>query len=147
MGIDKNVGDSGCVASLVTELNELARMFSRSSTAVEFGLALQVVLLIGSTSAWRLIETERFTSTQRPLKRMLCFDSLKQVRRAIEARLTWDRADEEFRARHMTTPGGFPGVTADWVHTKDFDSLFGPSRAALRKELCVATASQTLRLR
>jgi hypothetical protein len=47
-------------------------------------------------------------------------------------------------AKHMATPGGFPGVTADWVHSKDFDLIFGPARDAIRKELCATAPKHTV---
>jgi hypothetical protein len=45
---------------------------------------------------------------------------------------------------HMTTPGGFPGVTPDWVHTTDFELIFGPSRDALRRNLCTTRAQHSV---
>lgn len=47
----------------------------------------------------------------------------------------------------MATPGEFPSVTADWVHSRDFDLIFGPSRYRLREEICATSSAQTLILR
>ncbi len=131
--------DATCIVNATTELQALARAASHSSTAAEFGISFQVVWVAGTACAWRLIEAERFSGGSRRHKRMLCFESLEEIRNALEKRLAWMRADEEFRATHMATPGGFPGVTTDWVHSKDFDVVFGPSRYLLRKELCAAS--------
>jgi hypothetical protein len=77
---------------------------------------------------------------------MLCFDSLDKIRRSVDERLAWQRVDEQFVARHMATPGGFPGVTADWVHSKDFDLIFGPPRDAIHKEMCTTSPKHTVTL-
>jgi hypothetical protein len=132
------------VTNAVAELQAIAGAFLQPLPAVQSVLTLQVVLVAGAASAWRLIETVRSTIGRR--RRMLCFDSLDQIRRAVDERLAWQRADEEFVATHMATPGGFPGVTADWVHSKDFDLIFGPSRDDLRKELCATSARHTVAL-
>jgi len=68
---------------------------------------------------------------------MLCFDSEAKLRSAIEERLAWQRADEEFVERNMSTAGG--PVTSDWVHSKDFDLLFGAVRAQIRRTICVTS--------
>ena len=73
--------------------------------------------------------------------------SQRALEAAIQGRVAWDVADEEFRGRHLATAGGFPGVTADWVHSKDFDLVFGPSRHAIRLELCTMAACRTALLR
>jgi hypothetical protein len=131
-------------ASSLTELDRLARSFTRSSTAIEFGVGTQIMFVTDAPLPWRLIETERYTHGQLCRKRMLCFERLDDIRHAIEERLAWSAADEEFRTSHMVTPGGFPGVTADWVHTKDFDLIFGPTRYALRREMCTTSSALTL---
>jgi len=46
----------------------------------------------------------------------------------------------------MATPGGFPGVTADWVHSKDFDLIFRPLRDALRTQICATLPKHTVML-
>jgi hypothetical protein len=46
----------------------------------------------------------------------------------------------------MATPDGFPGVTADWVHSKDFDLIFRPSRDAIRKEMSATSPKHTVTL-
>lgn len=133
------------VSNAIAELQTLAGAFSQSSPTAPSTIRLQVVFVVGTPDAWRLIETERSRYVHR--RRMLCFDSLEQIRRAIDERLAWQRADEEFVATNMATPGGFPGVTADWVPSKDFDWILGPTREAIRRELCATTARHTVALR
>jgi hypothetical protein len=129
------------------ELQALASAFSRSSTAIEFGIELRVLFVAHAALPWRLVETERFTGGRPRGTRMLYFGLLEEMQQAIEERLAWSAADEEFRAAHMATPGGFPGVTADWVHTKDFDLIFGPTRYDLRRTMCATSSARTLMLR
>jgi hypothetical protein len=130
------------ISNAVLELQTLAGAFSRSLPTERSVITLQVVFVAGTASAWRLIETARSAIGRR--RRMLCFDSPDQIRRSVEERLAWQRADERFVAKHMATPGGLPGVTADWVHSKDFDLIFGPSRDAIRRELCATSPERTV---
>jgi hypothetical protein len=139
-----SVQDANFISKQVAQLQTLAGAFSRPLPAVQSVITLQVVFLAGTASAWRLIETVR-TKIGRQ-RRMLCFDSLDQIRRAVDERLAWQSADEQFVARQMATPGGLPGVTADWVHSKDFDLIFGPSRDAIRKEMCATSPKHTVTL-
>ena len=135
------------IVGALAELHTLARAFSESSTAIEFGITLRIAFVAGAASAWRLIETERFTSGRPHRVRMLCFESLDDIRRAVQERLHWAAADQQLRATQMATPGGFPGVTADWVHDEDFDLIFGPSRNWLRAEICTTSSAETRILR
>ena len=139
-----SVPDAMFISNAVAELQTLARRFSQPLPAVQSVIAIQLVFVAGTASAWRLIESTRSTVGRR--RRMLCFDSLEQIRRSVDERLEWQRADAQFVARHMATPGGFPGVTADWVHSKDFDLIFWPSRDAIRKEICTTTPKHTVTL-
>lgn len=136
--------DAMLISNAVAELQALARRFSQPLPAAQSVITIQVVLVAGTANPWRLIETTRSTVGRR--RRMLCFDSLEQLRRSIDERLAWQRADEQFVARHMATPGGFPGVTEDWVHSKDFDLVFRPSRDAIRKEMCATSPKRTVTL-
>ena len=137
-----SVPDALLISNAVAELQTRARRFSQP--AVQAGITMQVVFVAGTASAWRLIETTRYTGGRR--RRMLCFDSLEQIRRSVDERLAWQRADEQFVAKHIATPDGFPGVTADWVHSKDFDLIFRPSRDAIRKEMCATSPKQAVTL-
>jgi len=137
--------DPTLIPNAIAELQAMVGTFSQSRPTAPSVLTLQVVFVVGAPSAWRLIETERSQSTRR--RRMLCFDSSAQIRRAIDERLAWQRADERFVANNMATPGGFPGVTADWVPSKDFEWILGPTRDAIRKELCATSARLTVSLR
>ena len=132
------------ISNAVAELQTLARRFSQPLPTAQSVITIQVVFVAGTASAWRLIETTRSTVGRR--RRMLCFDSLEQIRRSIDERLAWQRADERFVARHMATPGGFPSVTADWVHSRDFDAIFRPPRDAIRKEMCATSPKHTVTL-
>jgi hypothetical protein len=144
---DDGERDPGRISSALAELQATARAFSRSATAMEFGITMRVVFVVGAAHPWRLIETEHFTSGRRRGMRMLCFGLLEEIRCAAQERSTWAAADEQFRATQMATPGGLPGVTADWVHSKDFDSIFAPSRYLLREQICATSSSHTLTLR
>ena len=126
--------DSAYILGATTELQGLARANSRSSTAVELRINFQVVHLVGATHAWRLIEVEGSIDGSKHRRRMLCFASTDQVRDALATIEAWVRADREFCATYMAMPGGFHGVTADWVHPTDFDGVFGSSRQLLRKD-------------
>jgi hypothetical protein len=139
-----SVPEATFISNAVAELQTLARGFSRPLPAVQAVITIQAVFVTGTASAWRLIETTQSTVGRR--RRMLCFDSLEQIRRSVDERLAWQRADEQFVARHMATPGGLPGVTADWVHSKDFDLIFRPSRDAIRKEICATSPGHTVTL-
>jgi hypothetical protein len=138
------VTDAVLISNAVAELQTRARRFSQPLPAVQSVITIQVVFVAGTASPWRLIETTRSTGGRR--RRMLCFDSLEQIRRSVDERLAWQRADEQFVAAHMATPDGFPGVTADWVHSRDFESIFRPSRDAIRKEMCATSPKQTVTL-
>jgi len=136
--------DAMFISNAVAELQTRARRFSQPPPAVQAVITMQVVFVAGTASAWRLIETTRSTVGRR--RRMLYFDSLEQIQRSVDERLAWQRADEQFVARHMATPGGFPGVTADWVHSKDFDAIFRPGREAIRKEMCATSPKHSVAL-
>ena len=134
--------DVNVISSELAQLQTLAGALTRLLPAAQSVVTLQVVFVASTACAWRLIETVRSTIGRK--RRMLCFDSLEQIRRSIDERLAWQRADEQFVAGHMATPGGFPGVTADWVHSKDFDLIFGPSREAIHEEMCATSPEHTV---
>jgi hypothetical protein len=136
--------DSHCADALI-QLQKLARKISLSIPPAQTWVAHQVFFVAGMELPWRLVETTRSASRRRML--MLCFDSLDRIRRSVQERCAWQRADEEFVKRHMTTPGGFPGVTADWVPSKDFDVVFGPQRKAMRLALCTTEPDCIVTLR
>lgn len=127
-------GDSACLLSATAELQDIARACSQASTAIELRINFQALHVIGAVDPWRLIETAGSLDGSRRRRRMLCFASPDQVRITLEAITTWIRADLQFSATHMVTPGGFPGVTGDWVHAADFGTVFGPSRQLLRND-------------
>lgn len=130
------------ISNVLADLQRIAATFSLPRPTSESVITLRVVFVAGATSPWRLIETVRSNSGWG--RQMLCFDSLDQLSRAVEERLAWQRADEQFVARHMATPAGSPGVTGDWVHSKQFDSIFGATRDAIRNELCATLPKRTV---
>lgn len=136
------VGERAEVANAVAELQGLAGAFSQSLALWQSVVEFQVVYLAAAASPWRLVETTRSMNGRR--RQMLCFDSLDEIRSAIDERLAWQCADEKFVATHMTTPGGFPGYTSDWVHTRDFDAVFGPTREAMREQHCRTVAKNAV---
>jgi hypothetical protein len=135
--------DHGCCTDALAQLQSIAATFSRPLPPTNSLIAVQVVFVAGTASPWRLVETVRSNAGQR--RQMLCFDSLDRIQRCIEERLAWQRADEEFVERHMTTPRGFD-ITADWVHSKDFDLIFGPQRDALSKQMCTTSPNHIVTL-
>lgn len=139
--------EADLVLSALAGLQLLAVEFSQSSTAREFGSSLWVAFVADAACAWRLVETERSTSRRVRRKRMHCFRSLDEILHAVEERLAWAAADELFRATHMQTVAGLPGVTGDWVPSKDFDLIFATSRGLLRADICRTPSAQTVMLR
>ena len=139
--------DADRILSALAGLQLLAVEFSQSSTAKELGHALWVAFVADAANPWRLVETERLVSGRLRRKRMLCFRSLDEILHAVEERLAWASADEQFRANHMATTAGLPGITGDWVPSKDFDLIFGTTRRLLRAGICTTPSGQTVMLR
>lgn len=139
--------DGDRILRALAGLQLLALEFSQTSTAIELGSTLWVAFVADAVCPWRLVETERSTTGRLRRKQMLCFALLEEILRAVEERLAWATADEQFRASHMATPGGFPGVTGDWVHSKDFDLVFARTRQLLRERICATPSGQTVALR
>jgi hypothetical protein len=135
------------ILNAVAGLQLLALAFSQSSTATELGTALWVAFVADAACPWRLVETERSSSSRPRRTRMLCYRWLHEIRRAVEERLAWASADEQFRTTHMGIPGGLPGVTGDWVPSKDFELIFATSRSLLREQMCTTHARDIRELR
>jgi hypothetical protein len=125
-------------------LQALAGTFSRRLLPENSVATLQVFLIVGTARPWRLMEN--WGSAARHPRRMLCFASLERIWLSVEEHLNWGKADEAFVARHMATPGDFPGVTADWVHTKDFERVFSPQREAIRARICLTRPDEIVLL-
>jgi hypothetical protein len=138
--------DSDRILSALAELQLLAVEFSQSSTAMAHGSALWAAFVAEAACPWRLVETERSSNGRLRRKRMLCFRSHDEILQAAEERLAWAIADEQFRANHMSTVAGLPGVTGDWVPSKDFDLIFATTRRLLREEICTTRSIQTVML-
>jgi hypothetical protein len=139
--------DGDGILRTLAGLQRLALEFSQTSTAIELGSTLWVAFVADTACPWRLVETERYTTGRLRRKQMLCFALLEEIVQAIEERLAWATADEQFCATQMATPGGFPGITADWVHSKDFDLVFARTRHLLREQMCATPSGQTVVLR
>jgi hypothetical protein len=90
---------------------------------------LRIIFVVGSRWPWRAIESDRAS----PHKRMMCFRESEQIRRILLERLEWQRADEEFVAEHLATPGSLPGITSDWVPSRLFDAMFESYRLETRE--------------
>jgi len=91
---------------------------------------LRIMFVVGSSWPWRAIESDRAPTH----RRMMCFRESEQVRRALFERLDWQRVEEEFVAEHLATPGGLPGITADWVPSHLFDAMFETYRRGIHEE-------------
>lgn len=74
--------------------------FPQTSTAAQLGSTLWIAFVADAAYPWRLVETERSTTGRLRRKQMLCFALLEEILRAIEERLAWATADEQFCARH-----------------------------------------------
>ena len=120
------------IAASLLSLHDLAEHFWQPLSALQATMTLRVFFVVGSSSPWKLIEVLR--SRYGRTRRVLCFDNEAQLRTAIEERLAWQRADEEFVERNMSTAGGT--VTADWVPSKDFEMIFGAKREEIRRSIC-----------
>ena len=126
----------------------------RQESPVDQRSVIAVAFLIGGSRrcvAHQLrscdLETERSPTGHRRRTRMLSFRSLQEIQRAVEKHLAWATADEQFRANHMETTAGLPGVTGDWVPSKDFDLIFSTSRRLLRERICTTSSAQIVSLR
>ena len=139
--------DADRILSALAELQLLAVEFSQSSTATEHGSALWVAFVADAECPWRLVETERSRNGRLRRKRMLCFRSHNEILQAAEERLAWAITDEQFRANHMSTVAGLPGVTGDWVPSKDFELIFATTRRLMREGICTTRSIQTVMLR
>lgn len=132
-----SIEESAVMLAAVAELQDIADLYLQLQQNQPIVTTIKVARLVDSRHEWRMVETERsVTGTPRRRKRLLFFDTAQAMRRALLERVAWRRADEEFVAKNMSTPGGLPGVTADWVHSKDFDEVFSEPRSEIRKRIC-----------
>jgi hypothetical protein len=132
-----SVEEPAVTLAAVAELQNIAELYLQLQQDQPIVTTIKVARLIDSRHEWRMIETERSaTGTSQRRKRLLCFDTAEDMRRALLERVAWRRADEDFVANNMSTPGDLPGVTAEWVHSKDFDEVFSAPRSEVRKRIC-----------
>lgn len=123
---------------LLRQLQTLATAILRGFPPTESEAKLMVLFIVNAAYPWVLVESVQFLGR----KRMSYFDSPDRIRCFLKEWAAWQRADKDFAARHMTTPGGFPGVTTDWVHSNDFEVIFGPQREARRNKICTTAPNE-----
>lgn len=134
---ERSIEESAVKLAAVAELQSIADLYLQLQQDQPIVTTIKVARLVDSRHEWRMVETERSAAgTTERRKRLLFFDSAEDMRQALLERVAWRRADEEFVAKNMSTPGGLPGVTADWVHSKDFDEVFSTPRSEIRKRIC-----------
>jgi hypothetical protein len=119
------------VAVTVAELQRMAHISGPSHPPDRSIGRLRIMFVVGSSLPWRAIESDRAS----PGKRMMCFRESEQIRRIVLERLHWQRADEQFVAEHLATPGNLPGITSDWVPSHSFDAVFESYRLGTREQI------------
>jgi hypothetical protein len=135
-------------ASIPEELRQLQRA-ANSYRMLPAGHAsatnLHVFFMPGPVGPWRLVERRRVEDNPPHVEtEMLVFERVEEIRDALQERIEWQAADARFVADHMATPGDFPGVTTDWVPTKDFDYVFWAPRQAIKREICVTEPTRSI---
>ena len=116
------------VSVTVAELQRIADISGPSHRAIG---RLRIMFVVGSSWPWRAIESDRAS----PRNRMMCFRESEQIRRIVLERLDWQRADDQFVAEHLATPGNLPGVTSDWVPSHSFDTVFESYWLGIREQM------------
>ena len=119
------------VSVTVAELQRIADISGPSDPPGRSIGRLRIMFVVGSSWPWRAIESDRAS----PRKRMMCFREPEQIQRIVLGRLDWQRADEQFVAEHMATPGNLPGITSDWVPSHSFDAVFESYRRGARQRI------------
>ena len=127
---DQRGGAPQDVSVTVRELQRIADTSGPGDPLLRSIGRLRIMFVVGSTWPWRAIEFDRASSH----KRMMCFRESEQVQRILLERLEWQRADEEFIAEHLATPGSLPGITSDWVPSRLFDAMFESYRLDTREQ-------------
>jgi hypothetical protein len=89
------------VSVTVAQLQRIADISGSSHPPERSVGRLRIMFVVGSSWPWRAIESDRAS----PGKRMMCFREPEQIQRIVLERLDWRRADEQFVAEHMATPG------------------------------------------
>jgi hypothetical protein len=116
-------------------------------SSMQGAATLRIAFVVGSQLAWRVVEADYVSFRSRVRRRrILHFHSADHVRHFLQERIQWRRADEDFVRVNMSTPGDFPGVTFDWVHSKDFDIVFADDRADIRKGICVTVPDRIVKI-
>jgi hypothetical protein len=126
---DQRGGAPQDVSVTVRELQRIADTSGPGDPRLRSIGRLRIIFVVGSSWPWRTIESDRAS----PHKRMMCFRESEQIQRILLERLEWQRADEEFVAEHLATPGSLPGITSDWVPSRLFDAMFESHRLETRE--------------
>jgi hypothetical protein len=103
------------------EIQQQADIYSSLPPGLLRATSLRVAFLVNSPLAWRMVEsqsTDHGSAARR--KDLMYFETAAQVLKSIQERIEWRRADARFVEEHLSTPGGFPGITADWVPSWQF---------------------------
>lgn len=119
------------VSVTVAELQRIADISGPSHPPDRSIGRLRIMFVVGSSWPWRAIESDRASRR----KRMMCFRESEQIQRIVLERLEWQRADKQFVAEHMATPGNLPGITSDWVPSHSFDAVFESYRLGTRERI------------
>ena len=119
------------VSVSVAELQRIADMSEPDHPPHRLSERLRILFVVGSPLPWRAIESDHASSR----KRMMCFRESEQLERILLERLDGQRAEEEFVAEHLATPGNLPGITSDWAPSHSFDAVFESYRLASREQI------------
>jgi hypothetical protein len=139
---DQRGGAPQDVSVTVRELQRIADTSGAGDPRLRSIGRLRIIFVVGSSWPWRAIESDRAS----PHKRMMCFRESEQIRRILLERLEWQRADDEFVAEHLATPGSLPGITSDWVPSRLFDAVFESYRLETRERSYQITPDRIVNL-
>jgi hypothetical protein len=136
------------ISSQLQDLQGLANISGQRQSADRVRTTIHVLYVSGAEHPWRMVESDRNLDGGAYYSRwMFVFDVAEQLRQTLVEREIWQQADLRFQLQHMSTPGGFAGVTSDLVPTGRFDLVFGDIRESIRREICVTVPKRALRLR
>ena len=130
------------VSVTVAELQRIADMSGPDHPPHRSSERLRIMFVVGSSSPWRAIESDGAS----PRRRMMCFRESEQIQRILLERLDWQRAEEEFAAEHLATPGNLPGITSDWVPSHSFDAVFESYRLGSREQIYQTAPDRVVKL-
>jgi hypothetical protein len=142
---DELLANPALIPEEVRQLQLVANSYRMLQAGHAGATTLQVFFVSAERGSWRLVERQRVDDNPPQLQtEMLVFHTVDELRDALQERLLWQVADAKFVASHMVTPGGLPGVTTDWVPTKDFDYVFWAPRQAIKHEICITEPTRSV---